>query len=175
MCPNSFASVRPTHFKVRQCRREAGHWRLRCAVRLRTARRVSLERNDSAPPRERANIKMRAVRSGACGFASASARRRPTQSRGRCCQWNCSVGPFRLGRGQCLKKRASFWHEPQAPSSGTEHTVVSSLHVCDTEPLHFLLPPASVRPNSSGEPRRTVFKLRQSRCEAYSRRLQCST
>jgi hypothetical protein len=53
--PNRFPVVRRTLFKLKQRRRQATHGRLRCAVRPCVARRVSLERNVTARPREQAN------------------------------------------------------------------------------------------------------------------------
>jgi hypothetical protein len=99
---------------------------------------MTLAQNDSAPPRERAKNKndldswsakhvvMLLRAPGGVQHSPAAAAVNGIALSGRL---EVIVALF--------KKRASFSNEPQALSSGTELAVVSSVHVCDAEPLAF--------------------------------------
>jgi hypothetical protein len=123
------------HFKLEQSRREATHGRLRCAVRLCVAGRVSMRRRVFARRHEQEITNMRAIRGQRrqwlcfCGRAEAS----------NAVSWPMlPMEPLNRAVSAWLrslfKKRASFSSQSSAPSSGPENAAVSTLRVCDGKP-----------------------------------------
>jgi hypothetical protein len=135
VCPNSFAIVRRTLFKLELSHCEAAHGRLPCTRRRCTARRC---RRNEITPHDRANkrsVNMRAIRGQRRQWLCFSRRLEASDMVLR--PWLPMNMLSRADAASLLpwfKKRASCSSLPRAPSSRPEIATVSTTHARVTKP-----------------------------------------
>jgi hypothetical protein len=140
MGTNSSTDHWETHFKVKQCHREAALGRLLCAILLCTARRLSLGRNDSHNDAVRRYWKCnRFVADTSHSYASACIRRRQTLFRGRACHCCGPVGSVRRDQPRIQKSARisrSGWRTPNLGQRSQESALNVPVMLIHAQSLH---------------------------------------